>query len=934
LPASLDVRLSLQTEEDGALGTALAEREGSVSALEGILEDAATGRGRALFVLGEAGLGKTTLLDHAVGLAADRLAVGVGRADVAEAALPFGLLNQALEPLLGQETLTGGDERLPQPAPSRLSTTLHRLREIAVRPMLVALDDAQWADPDSLTLLRLICRRLGSMPLAVIVTARPWPPDTARAAEELAAEGLVGLEHLAPLSRAAATAILTERVGRAVPPEDIEAAVASCAGNPLLLDHVALELEAGQALPERGGRREGSWASRLLLSRFVGTGHTAETYLRAASVLGRRFRPEVAAEVAGLSVTEAVNAQEEVFRAGLVIDGGDGWAQFSHHLIALAVYDQAAPMRTHLHEAAFRVLLARRAPLAEAAEHAAMARMADPKALATLAEAGREALRQGAPGTARRHLEAALRLGGDDNPPEVALDLADALRALGDNAAARTVSERLLERAELPVVMRLAALSELTQAQFRLGEVERAAATIQEAVRQVDAATPEVAAVVLVDHAHLTLLRSGPAAALPLASWARAVAAPVGGPTRVMADAVWGECAYLSGDPSGLDVAEAAAKEARVKGIQTQDNWSRPEVFYAEVGGWAERFHQSEQILLEAIGDAELKRNPMTVFEAQFFLMEVLCRTGRLHEALALSRQLLESAELMTYSLPLAIAQKTLVLTELGQLDEASRCCQRLDEVVSGRPGLGRAWSLAHHRRAMVALRRGDNETAAYLFGRLERSSTRVSLLEPSILPWAAPAIQAYLALGRESDASRVVDWLEPRAAALPARWPKAVVAGGRAVLAERQGDLDTAEAGFARAVALHNETMPLARAEALIEHGSFLLRRDDAARARPVLAEALRLAEGCGAGWHADQARVGWRRAGGRAGTTPTGELTPQEQAVADLARAGRTNREIAERLYLSVNTVQTHLAHVYRKLGITRRWQLIAREDAARDG
>jgi DNA-binding NarL/FixJ family response regulator len=160
------------------------------------------------------------------------------------------------------------------------------------------------------------------------------------------------------------------------------------------------------------------------------------------------------------------------------------------------------------------------------------------------------------------------------------------------------------------------------------------------------------------------------------------------------------------------------------------------------------------------------------------------------------------------------------------------------------------------------------------------------------------------------------------------------VVAGGRAVLAERQGDLDTAEDGFARAVVLHNEHMPLARAEALIEQGSFLLRREDAARARPVLAEALRLAEGCGAGWHADQARVGWRRAGGRAGTTPTGELTPQEQAVADLARAGRTNREIAERLYLSVNTVQTHLAHVYRKLGITRRWQLIAREDAARDG
>jgi DNA-binding CsgD family transcriptional regulator len=179
-----------------------------------------------------------------------------------------------------------------------------------------------------------------------------------------------------------------------------------------------------------------------------------------------------------------------------------------------------------------------------------------------------------------------------------------------------------------------------------------------------------------------------------------------------------------------------------------------------------------------------------------------------------------------------------------------------------------------------------------------------------------------------------VIDWLEPRAAVLPARWPKAVVAGGRALLAEKRNDLEAAEDGFARAVALHNEHMPLARAEALIDQGSFLLRRGESARARPVLAEALRLSEQCGAAWHVEQARVGWRRAGGRSGTTPAGELTPQEQAVAELARAGRTNREIAEQLFLSVNTVQTHLAHVYRKLGITRRWQLIAGEEPSRHG
>jgi DNA-binding CsgD family transcriptional regulator len=499
---------------------------------------------------------------------------------------------------------------------------------------------------------------------------------------------------------------------------------------------------------------------------------------------------------------------------------------------------------------------------------------------------------------------------------------------------ARTVCERLLERPGLSVSVRLAGLSELTQAEFRLGHVERAAATIDEAVRRVETEPPDMAAFVLVDHAHLSLLRSGPRAALSLATRARAVAGGVGGPIHVLADAIWGECAYLAGDPAGLDVAEAAAREARLRRIHTPDNWSQPAVFYAEVATWSERFAEAEQLLVEVIAEAELERNPMTVFEGQFFLMEVLCRTGRLNQALVLSDQLLESAELMRYSLPLAIAQKALVLTELGRLDEASRWCERLDEVISGTPGLGRAWTQGHHRRAVLALRRGEIEAAARLFGQLERSSRRVELLEPSIFPWTAPAIHAYIALGRDADAARVVDWLEPRAAALPARWPKAVVAGGRALLAENRNNLDAAETGFARAVALHDDAMPLAKAEALTDQGSFLLRRDDAARARPVLAEALRLAEGCGAGWHADQARVGWRRAGGRAGTTPTGELTPQEQAVADLARAGRTNREIAERLYLSVNTVQTHLAHVYRKLGITRRWQLIAREDAARDG
>jgi DNA-binding CsgD family transcriptional regulator len=912
------------------VGAAIAERESPTAAVRQLLDDAVAGRGGALFLVGEAGLGKTTMLDHAVVLAAGRLEVGVGRADVAEGALPFGLLSQALEPLLGPEVLIAGGERVAQvTVASRLYAILQRLREVAVRPLLIALDDAHWADPDSLTLLRVLCRRLSSLPVAVLVTARPWPPEMAGAAAELSHEGLAQLERLVPLSAEVATSMLVARIGHVASREDIESAVAACAGNPLLLDHVGSDLLVGRALPTAHGDT-GSWASRLLLSRFTGVSGASGAYLRAASVLGGRFRPEVAAEVAALDPAEAASALDALAGAGLVVVAGDGWGRFSHDLVRKAIYDQVAPARAHLHEAAFRALLARKAPPAEAAEHAVLARLADPVAIATLAEAGSDALRSGAPGTARRHLEAAVGLGGQSIPVEVLLDLAQALRAAGDNQEAAAVCRELLGRPGLPVPVHVAGLTELSQAEFRDGHVDAAEARIDEAVALIETEPPDLAAVVLVDQAHLRLLRAGPRSAFPLATKARAVAAQVGGQTRCVADAAWGECAYLAGDPAGLEVAEDAARQARLAPRTPEvAQWSDPQVLYAELATWSERFIEAEALLVGIIAEAERKRYPMTLFESQYHLVEVFCRTGRLGEAHVAADQLLESAQLMSIALPLAISQKALVLLELGQLEEAASWCRQLEDLNAVTDWLGRVWSVGECRRGVLALRRGEAEAAAAMFGRMERSAARAQLLEPCIYPWAAPAICAYLACGRDDDAARVVEWLEPRAAALPARWPKAVAASGRAALAEREGDLDQAAEGFAHAVSLHHPAMAVARSQTLTDYGAFLLRQGQATAARPVLAEALALAEGCGAGWHARQARVAWRRAGGRSGTTPSGALTPQEKAVADLVRAGRTNREIATQLYLSVNTVQTHLAHVYRKLGINSRWQLIAGHD-----
>ena len=301
------------------MSTAIAERESPMAVVRDLLEAAVAGRGGALFLVGEAGLGKTSLLDHAVSVAGGRLEVGVGRADVAEGALPFGLVGQALEPLLGPEVLIGGGERGAYvTVASRLYAILERLREVAVRPLLIALDDAHWADPDSLTLLRVLCRRLSRLPVALVVTARPWPPEMAGAAEELSHDGLARLERLVPLSAEGSIAVLAARVGDVASPEEIQSAVAACAGNPLLLDHVASDLLAGRALPS-GGEGSGSWARRLLLSRFTGVSGASSAYLRAASVLGGRFRPEVAAEIAALEPAEAASALDALAGAGLVV---------------------------------------------------------------------------------------------------------------------------------------------------------------------------------------------------------------------------------------------------------------------------------------------------------------------------------------------------------------------------------------------------------------------------------------------------------------------------------------------------------------------------------------------------------------------------------------------------------------------------------------
>jgi DNA-binding NarL/FixJ family response regulator len=342
----------------------------------------------------------------------------------------------------------------------------------------------------------------------------------------------------------------------------------------------------------------------------------------------------------------------------------------------------------------------------------------------------------------------------------------------------------------------------------------------------------------------------------------------------------------------------------------------------ADIAVWAERFPLSERLLSDALRIAEERAELFLMFHAALSRSDMFRRLGRLDGALDMADRACDVAELLPVGLPLARAAKGLALLEAGQLAEAGSF---VDSAVGPEWYLATGYQL--RLRATLAYRQGHTDAGCSAFDELEQRTSEWGIADPSHIPYAADAITAYLAAGRPADASRIVDRLT--SCSLPNRWPMAVAAAGRAALALHEGDLGTAEATFAQATRLmEGVAMPLAQCRVLTAYGAVLARRGQRDQARQLLSSALHRAERCGGGWYADQALTELRRAGGRAHRIPPGELSPQEKTVARLARAGRTNRQISDELHLSVNTVETHLAHTYRKLGISRRSELTGQD------
>jgi DNA-binding CsgD family transcriptional regulator len=339
------------------------------------------------------------------------------------------------------------------------------------------------------------------------------------------------------------------------------------------------------------------------------------------------------------------------------------------------------------------------------------------------------------------------------------------------------------------------------------------------------------------------------------------------------------------------------------------------------------RLAESEHFYGVRLRFAELAGQPEEEAATLFGCVGTLLRLLRLDEALALAERCARLADLAPLVAPYAAVDRASLLLLMGRLEESEEVAREADALVTAFGGWQPSLHLAYWR-AWRCLAEGRLSDACALYEQIEVASARLGLREPCEIPWTRHAIATYLGSGRREDAERVLAWLADCARPLPCRYPHIAIAHGRALLAEDAGDQALADELFGQAMTIHGEVdLPLERLVTLLEYGRFLRRSRQLERARRLLAQALELAETAGAHWLAGQARQELRVAGGRRRVKPDpGQLTPQEERVAELAASGASNADIAGALYVSVNTVETHLMHIYVKLGVRSRHQLAA--------
>ena len=949
----------------------LHERERELAAVEELLD----GRGRMLLFEGRAGIGKTSLLEVACSRAAELgFEVLRARGSELESGFAFGVVRQLFErrlagagpgeraallagPAAAARPLLAG-EPAAQPAGGSSFAVLHGLYWLVVNlaaggPLLLAIDDAHWADEPSLRWLAYLARRLDGLAAGALVALRPGDPAAMGApllavCAEAAAVLRPGL-----LSEQAVSAVVRTAVhaggggaGGEASDELCAAVYAACGGNPLYLTELLRAAERGgrplaalEPAELLAGGLDG--IARQVITRVRGLGPDALRLAQALAVLGDGGELRHAAAIARVPMAAAARLAGGLTRAEVlaaeVPTAGDR-PRFVHPVIrdALeAVLDSGE--RDRAHRDAARLLHADMAPPGQVAAHLVRIRSAgDGWVLARLREAARAAMDSGAPQAAASLLDRALA-----EPPSAAQRagvLREAARAqvTAGRERAFTLLEEALRVAASPRARAEIAL-EVAEAYAALFRWVDAVDVIERALAELGPADQELAArlegELVVCGLHDARRAPQVAPVLARLSAAQLGSAHLGsahlGRRRLAAAsepvaAAQAMAMLLAGRPAS-QIAALLEEGLKCAGPEAA-NWdTRAALLWVLVA--AERFGTVEASLGPALEQVHRSGTARGLVAAYSTLGLLKLRLGALPEADAAARVALYVLQEGDFAPGLGFAATVLsdVAVEAGQLDEAQMMLDLLPR--QGWPaGVGTVLIPAARGRLRLAQGRAAEALADFracgeMFG---ADVWGMPIRETGYVHARSGAALALLRLGQRQDAVRLADaeladvrvFGAPRALGIALRVAGLARGGpeGLALLRESAATLDDSPA-------------LLERARSLAELGAALRRDGQRAAARDPLARALELAAGCGAGPLAARARDELGAAGARPRRpwrTGVDALTPSELRVARLAADGRSNREIAGELYVTLKAIEGHLARAYAKLGIEGRGQL----------
>jgi len=924
---------------------------------------ACEGDGRLLVLEGATGIGKSRLLGAVRELAAgeglrtlsavgDRLAQsfpwGVARqlfepalsaADPeTRAALLAGAAHLATEPLgLGRD-VAESPAQLAQPAQDAGFPALHGLYWLCAnlaghQPLLLGVDDVQWADGPSRRFLSYLARRIGELPVLCVVTTTGEEPEQEPLLADSATLLFAETIRLGPLSPEAAASVVRAGLEGQADEEFCVACHRATGGNPYFLVELILSLQDSGLPPTAAnaalvGDLGPATVAQLVLQRLRHVSEAAVALAEAVVVLGPDASLARAAALAGLDAPAAAAAADALVAHEVLAppDHGSGRPsgpsplRFAQAIVGSSISASLRPAdRARRHQRAARILWEEGAEPERVATHL-LAAQPDRQAwaVAALQEAARRALARGAPEAAVTYLQRAL-----EEPPDRA-ERGDLLSDLG-MAEARIGAPDAIDHLRTAVQLaedveaRIARMHQLVQVLVVTQGAEEIGSLMAEALSSVP--PDDVTTRLTLEASFVTMARAGGPRYLDALDHLSERRTAVGGDTpseRVLLAAIAG-ATFTRGEPASVavELATKAWGEGRLLQEQTSESLAVYQVAWTLAQ--ADEAAMADRLLQAALDDARRRGSRLGFSLASGMRAYVHGRFGSLAEAQADAAEALATRPWPQWiSLPVIVGVLVEVMVECGDLATAAALLRQHGLEGSG-PETPPFQELLLSR---IRLRLATGDVALAVEDALEVERQRdMGLVGPL---GVAVTTLALLAGGRHEEARERA----ARNLALARTWGAATAVGkATRALALAEGGEGAVE-GLREAVAtLERSPARLELARALIDLGAHLRRRGRKLAAREPLRRALHLTTAAGATVLADAALLELRAAGGRPRTRATSgvdALTAMERRVAEMATTGLTNRDIAQALFVTTRTVEGHLTHAYQKLGITSRAEL----------